>query len=165
MKKYLLYLFFISITLAGCGNHHTDPQPQPANTDTVSGTYLLYLKIDTVYDYYSATQYYLDITHQTLTGDTLYLKAGTANQVIQPNPITGYDPKVALADTLYAAKNLNGAGYKFTGSANTSVSTPGNSTSFYILNKNTIEMVDRYKDLDNPNGLWTDTHGRYFKKM
>lgn len=176
MTKYLLLLCLITISLAGCSNHHSDPQPQqqqqtqqqqtqPANTDTVSGTYLLYLKIDTVYDYYSATQYYLNITHQTLTGDTLYLKAGTVNQVIQPNPIAGYDPKVALADTLYAIKNPNGSGYKFTGSANTLVNDPGNYTSFYILNKNTIKVVDRYRDLDNPDNLWTFTHGRYFKKM
>ena len=75
MKKYLLYLCLITISLAGCSKHHTDPQPQqiqPSNTDTVGGKYLPYLKIDTVYDYYSATQFYLDVTHETLTGDTLY---------------------------------------------------------------------------------------------
>jgi hypothetical protein len=169
MKKYLLYLCLITISLAGCSKHHTDPQPQqiqPSNTDTVGGKYLPYLKIDTVYDYYSATQFYLDVTHETLTGDTLYLKAGTANQVIQPNPIAGYDPKVALDDTLYVTKNPNSAGYKFTGSSNSNkLKDPGSSINFYILNKNTIKMVYRYRDLDNPPGFWTDTHGWYFKKM
>jgi hypothetical protein len=176
MKKYLLHLSLITISLAGCNKQHTNLQPQlqqqtqqqtptqPSNTDTVSGKYVMYLQLDTVFDFYSATQFNLDVTHETLTGDTLYLKAGTANQVIQPNPIADYDPKVALADTVYVTKSSTG--YQFSEPSNIfTIGTPGSSTKFYLLNKNRIEMLYRYADPDNGPGLLTDAYGWYYKKL
>lgn len=164
MKKHILYLALIAIALAGCSKHHSDPQPQPSNTDTVSGKYVLYLRLDTLFDFYSATQFDLDVTHQTLTGDTLYLKAGTANQVIQPNPIAGYNPKVALADTVYVTKGSTG--YQFNRQADVyTIGIPGSYTKFYLLNKNRVEMLYRYADPDNPPGLLTNAYGFYYKKL
>jgi hypothetical protein len=176
MKKYLLHLSLITISLAGCNKQHTDTQPQlqqqaqqqtptlPSNPDTVSGKYVLYLELDTVYDYYSATQFNYDVTHETLTGDTVYLKAGTANQVIQPNPIAGYDPKVALADTVYVTKGSTG--YQFSEPSNIfTIGTPGSSTKFYLLNKNRVELIYKYIDDDNAPGMWTDVYGVYYKKL
>ena len=164
MKKYLPYVYLIAIILTGCSKHHTDPQPQPSNADTVSGMYVMYLQLDTAYDYYSTTQFNLDVTHETLTGDTLYLKSGTANQVIQPNPIAGYNPKTALADTVYVKKNSTG--YQFSEpSARFTIGTPGSSTKFYLLNKNTVEVIYKYIDNDNTPGMWTLVYGAYYKKQ
>jgi hypothetical protein len=166
MKKYLPYLFFIPITLSGCSKHHSDPQPQPSNGAIVNEKYVLYLKIDTTYDYSAPTLFNLDVTHETLTGDTLYLKAGTANQVIQPNPITGYDPKVALSDTVYVTRRIGSTGATFNWPSDPYIPPPpGVSLNFYLLNNNTVEFLYKYMDPDNPPGYWTEADGWYFKKL
>jgi hypothetical protein len=141
-----------------------------APVDT-SKKYVLYQKIDTSYNYYSSTGYYLDVTHQTLTGDTLYLKSGTPDQVIQPNPIAGYNPATALADTLIIYTSSHGveksptnvAGFDYdlpSGNISQGVTVPGMSRKIYALGKNVLIIVERYLDQD---GGLVFANASYFK--
>ena len=132
----------------------------------------MYMKIDTFYDYYSATQYNLDVTHETLTGDTLYLKAGTASQVIQPDPIAGYDPKIALADTLVfinddsGTRNVIGgsSGFKYNISLKSYVELPipGVATHLIVISPTEVEVTT---DTTDPDGGTSSSNGLYYKKL
>lgn len=170
MKNFLLYFTVTAIGFAACKKQHLETPPQ--KTSGLRGKYVMYMKIDTSYAYYSATGYNLDVTHETLTGDTLYIKAGTASQVIQPNPIAGYDPKIALADTLIfindhsGTHNLTGGSgsfeYNISLKSYVEIPIPGVSTHITTLTPNTVEVTTKVVDVD---GTISDSNGWYYKKL
>jgi len=172
MKKYLVYLFLIFIVTEGCKKQHPEPQPPPTNTSGLSGKYVMYMKIDTFYNYSSPTQYTLNVTHETLTGDTLYLNSGTPNQVIQPNPIAGYNPTTALADTLIftndnsGTRNVPGGAidfkYNISLKSYVEIPVPGISNHIISIGTNAVEVTTQVIDVD---GGVSDSNGWYYKKL
>jgi len=132
----------------------------------------MYMKIDTFYNYSSATVYTLDVTHETLTGDTLYQKAGTPSQVIQSNPIAGYDPKIALADTLIFVNGDSGTrnvprgaiDFKYNVSLKSYVEAPipGVATHLMVISPNEVEVTT---DITDPDGGMSSSNGSYYKKL
>ena len=189
MKKYLLYLLLIPIGLIACekakepgftpGPAPVVPSPSPATTipgqqtTGLSGKYALYMKVDTFYNYYLATKADVDVTHETLTGDTFYLKAGTPNQVVQPNAITGYDPKSELADTLNFTSAKGGTEiypsysesftYDLPAKVFNKLYNPGTSARIFKIDEKTVEVVTTILDPDN--NTLTYTYASYFKKL
>jgi hypothetical protein len=170
MKKHLLYLFLIAIGIAGCKKQH--PMPPPQNITGLRGKYVMYMKIDTFYNYTSPTQYTLNVTHETLTGDTLYLNSGTPNQAIQPSPIAGYDPAKVLADTLVflndnsGTRNVPGDGigfkYNIPLKSYVEVPVPGISNHIIKIGANSVEVATQVIDVD---GGVSDSNGWYYKKL
>lgn len=170
MKKHILYFLLIAIGVAACKKQHAVPPPQ--NITGLRGKYVMYLKIDTFYNYTSPTQYTFNVTHETLTGDTLYLNSGTPNQVVQPSPIAGYDPAKALADTLdfltdySGTNNVPGGAFSFRYSlplkSYVVLAPPGESSQLISIGSNAVEVTTQVIDVD---GGVSDSNGQYFKKL
>jgi len=172
MKKYLECFIVVTMGLAACKKQHTAPQPPEQSTSSLRGKYVMYMKIDTFYNYSSATAYTLNVTHETLTGDTLYLKAGTASQVIQPNPIAGYDPGIALADTLVFINDNSGTRniprgyadfkYNILLKSYAELPVPGVSMHLIVISPGEVEVTT---DTMDPDGSISDSNGKYYKKL
>ena len=171
MKKHLLYLLLIVIGIAGCKKQHTVPPP-PEKINGLRGKYVMYMNIDTFYNYTSPSQFTLDVTHETLTGDTVYISSGTPGQVIRPNPIAGYDPKIALADTLVFVNDYSGTRYvpgggidfKYNFPLRSYVEFPIPGVTVHILpvGSNAVEITT---DTVDPDGGLSDSNGQYYKKL
>jgi len=172
MKKYLVCFTMMTLGFVGCKKQHVETPASSQSTSGLRGRYVMYMKIDTFYNYSSATAYTLDVTHETLTGDTLYQKAGTSSQVIQPNPIVNYDPKIALADTLVFINDYSGT-HNLTGGSSgflynislqsyADIPIPGVSTHIKIVGANRVEVIT---DTIDPDGALSDSNGCYYKKL
>lgn len=171
MTKYLLGAFAVAMVFVACKKQGPE-NPPLQNVSGLRGRYVMYMKIDTFYDYSSATVYTLNVTHETLTGDTLYIKAGTASQVIQSNPIAGYDPKIALADTLIFVNGDSGTrnvprgaiDFKYNVSLKSYVESPipGVATHLIVIGPNEVEVTT---DITDPDGGMSSSNGSYYKKL
>jgi hypothetical protein len=100
MNKLLLFLS-LGLMAAGCSKSSTNPSKTKTSTTTgLTGTYVDFKSIDTVYNNQLVSDGIESITIKSAYGDTSYWYPGTANAKAYYNNIQNYNPKSATQDTI-----------------------------------------------------------------
>ena len=165
MNKLFLFLF-LGLLAAGCSKSSTTPNKTNSSaTGGLSGTYVDYKSIDTVYNNQLVADGIESITLQSTYGDTTVFYPGTVNVKTYYNNIGGYDPKSVTEDTLRFNSNNTAVetnantdipAIKLTydlksGTFNDGAVTGSSSTvieRFVKVNSTTIELITNEKDGD-----------------
>jgi hypothetical protein len=169
--KYFLHLIVLVAIIAGCGKKGA---VLPSNTtNAITGNYVTYKILDTLYNLNSKTIAHIEI--KSLTGDTAYNAPGTPLYNVKPNPGGPYNGQFAMADTLIFSSATKGTEsdqgnrFPFTYSTQTKAfddlssggAGSGITDSFIQINATTLEVIS----IQVSGGFTLEAIGSFYKKI